>query len=151
MHEIDTRIEINAPRSVVWELLTDLEGYQSWNPFVVLARGRIEVGEKLLCEPQMPAGRRYSFEPVVNEHRPGRYFSWVGNVLHPRIASGEHSFELREIGQDRTLLIHGERFTGIATRFMPRRVLDSTRRGFLLMNEALKRTAEQRVRNPDGS
>lgn len=33
MQEINSKIIINAPKSIVWEILIDFEKYEKWNPF----------------------------------------------------------------------------------------------------------------------
>lgn len=38
------RVEINAPTSVVWEILTDLPRYGEWNPFCFEAVSTLEMG-----------------------------------------------------------------------------------------------------------
>lgn len=37
-------VEIEAPASVVWEVLTDLGRYGEWNPFCVWAESTLEIG-----------------------------------------------------------------------------------------------------------
>ena len=37
-------VEIDAPASVVWEILTDLPRYGEWNPFCVKAVSTLEIG-----------------------------------------------------------------------------------------------------------
>lgn len=39
-----TPIEILAPASVVWQILTDLHRYSEWNPFCVNAQSTLEIG-----------------------------------------------------------------------------------------------------------
>ncbi len=34
-HVLHTEIDIEAPPETVWRILTDLERYGEWNPFVV--------------------------------------------------------------------------------------------------------------------
>lgn len=38
---ITTHLTVNAPVEDVWETLTDLAGYRSWNPFITTAAGTI--------------------------------------------------------------------------------------------------------------
>jgi len=40
-------LEIEAPVSLVWEVIADLSRYPEWNPFVVAARSSLEVGEPI--------------------------------------------------------------------------------------------------------
>ncbi len=37
-------VEIDAPASVVWEILTDMPRYGAWNPFCVRAESTLEIG-----------------------------------------------------------------------------------------------------------
>jgi hypothetical protein len=41
---VSERVEIDAPASVVWEILTDLPRYKEWNPFCVEAESTLEMG-----------------------------------------------------------------------------------------------------------
>jgi uncharacterized protein YndB with AHSA1/START domain len=50
--EIVTEIEINAPPSRVWQILTDFEKYPTWNPFIKKISGIPAINEKL--EVHMP-------------------------------------------------------------------------------------------------
>lgn len=140
---IHTEIDIHAPPERVWALLVDLAGYRAWNPFIVSAAGRIELGQRLVCKPVLPGSRRQRvFRPVVNMCRHGRAFSWIGHLIAPGIASGEHIFELEPSAAGSVRLIHRERFGGLLSPLMPRRLVTATREGFELMNVALKHTAE---------
>ncbi|MEM9013725.1 MAG: SRPBCC domain-containing protein [Pseudomonadota bacterium] len=38
------RVEINAPASVVWEILIDLPKYGEWNPFCIACESTLEMG-----------------------------------------------------------------------------------------------------------
>ncbi|HEY3837225.1 MAG TPA: SRPBCC domain-containing protein [Bryobacteraceae bacterium] len=41
-------IEIDAPASVVWEILTDLPRYGEWNPFCIKAESTLELGAPIV-------------------------------------------------------------------------------------------------------
>ncbi len=37
-------VEIEAPASLVWEVLTELDKYPLWNPFCVAVKSTLEIG-----------------------------------------------------------------------------------------------------------
>jgi len=41
VRSIVTVVDINAPGNRVWQVLTDLDGYRAWNPFLTSASGAI--------------------------------------------------------------------------------------------------------------
>jgi hypothetical protein len=41
-------IEIDAPASIVWEILTDLPRYGEWNPFCIKAESTLEIGAPIV-------------------------------------------------------------------------------------------------------
>jgi uncharacterized protein YndB with AHSA1/START domain len=45
--DVESCIEIGASASRVWSVLTDLEHYPEWNPWIREARGRLIVGAEL--------------------------------------------------------------------------------------------------------
>ena len=144
-HELCTEITIDAPPDRVWQILTDLEGYGSWNPFIVTAAGRVAVGQRLTNRFQPPGGRGQTLEPTVTVVEPPERFEWLGHLGLPGIFDGRHRFELEPTDGGGTRLVHRELFSGLAVRWF-RSSLDTTvRQGFELMNEALKARAESNV------
>lgn len=59
----------------------------------------------------------------------------------PGIFTGRHSFRLVPHEGGKTRFVHGEEFNGILVPFFD---LSTTRKGFELMNEALKKRVEQK-------
>lgn len=140
-HHLETQIDITAPPETVWGILTDLEAYSDWNPFVVSAEGNVAVGERLTNRMQPPGSRAMTFKPTVTAVEPGKKFEWLGHLIVPGIFDGRHSFEL-EATSSGTRLVHSEHFNGILVRFMRKMVDGGTRQGFEAMNAALKTRAE---------
>lgn len=142
---IYTHIDIDAPAGVVWQVLTELRGYQDWNPFVRYAEGTIALGEELLLKPTLPGSRRpLSFRATVTTCVPEAEFAWTGIQLHAAIAAGEHIFRLVPMTEHKTRLHHNEVFTGILAPLVMAIGGKRTQRGFVLMNEATKKRAEER-------
>jgi hypothetical protein len=147
-HVLRTEVRIAAPIDAVWETMTDLAAYPDWNPFIVSAQGRVQVGERLTTRMQPPGGRGITFTPTVTVVEPAATFEWLGHLGLPGVFDGRHRFELAPGGDGGTVVTHSEQFDGILVRFM-RSWLDSvTMAGLVAMNEALKVRIEAAVGDP---
>lgn len=145
MKEILTDVEIDAPPTRVWTVLTDFEAYDEWNPFLRIV-GRPNVGSRPQVRLTPPSGRGMTFRPEVTAAEPNREFRWVGHLYLSGLFDGEHRFVLEPLdGGERTRFVHGETFSGVLAGPLLRVSGDDTRAGFEAMNEALKRRAEGSV------
>ena len=139
--EIRTELEIAAPVQEVWGILTDFARYPEWNPFITeIASDGVE-GRPLRVHLSLPEVRDYQLKPRLVCFRENRELRWCGHLLFPGLFDGEHFFRLEEVGPGRTRFIQGENFEGILVRFSGRTITRAAR-GFVYMNEALKRRAE---------
>lgn len=143
-HRLHTTIDIEAPPEVVWEILTDLDAYSDWNPFIVSAKGEPEVGEQLINQLEPPGGKATTFKPTVTVAEPNHILEWLGHLGPPHIFDGRHRFSL-DPRPNGTRLTHGEHFTGFLVPFKRRSLDRQTRQGFEAMNTALKTRAESRA------
>jgi hypothetical protein len=139
---ITTHLTVSAPVEDLWQTLTNLAAYRTWNPFITAAAGTLSVGERLNLTIQPPGGRALSFRPwvtVVEEHH---YIEWLGHLALPGVFDGRHSFTLTPMTRGRTLFQQSETFTGLLTPFS-RSMLSRARTGFVAMNDAVaERTAQ---------
>jgi hypothetical protein len=133
---ITTHLTVSAPVDDVWETLTDLASYRSWNPFITAAAGTISVGERLDLTIQPPGGRVMRFRPWVTAVDQHHYVEWLGHLALPGLYDGRHSFTLTPMAGRRTLVQQSETFTGVLTP-VTGSVLARTRAGFIAMNQAL--------------
>lgn len=140
---IRTEIIINASSERVWQILMDFAGYRSWNPFIVDLRGNAAVGSRLL-NTIVANGKEYTFKPIVTENNACLRFEWLGNLFIKGIFDGRHYFEIETVNDTQVKFIHGEIFSGLLASGMLNKIGTSTRLGFIEMNQALKRIAEQR-------
>ena len=141
MHRLETSIEINASAERVWSLLMDFPAYPRWNPFVRSIEGNPSAGESLRVVIQSPGSSGMRFRPEVLACVPNRELRWKGRLWMPGLFDGEHYFRL-EPGRSGVLFAQGEVFSGLLVPLFRRSLDGATRRGFVLMNEALKREAE---------
>jgi len=144
MKEIRTEIDIRASADRVWEVLTDLERYPEWNPFITRAEGDLREGGRLRIRIEPPGRKPMHFRPVVQRVEEHSTLSWRGRFLAPGLFTGEHTFEL-EAGPNGVRLIQSERFSGILVPLMWRVMGPAVRTGFSGMNQELKSRAEGRA------
>jgi hypothetical protein len=140
--KILTEILIDCSTDQVWKALTDFEKHPEWNPFIKLIEGKPVPNEKLKVHIQSPgSSNAMKFNPRVIAAVEGKELRWKGKLFVPGLFDGEHYFLLKPEANNKTLLIHGEYFSGILVPLF-KSMLKSTKEGFELMNLALKRRVE---------
>jgi hypothetical protein len=144
MKQINSEIGIAAAPSAVWEILTGLDDFEYWNPFVIGAHGEVVVGEKLEVSIQMPGKRAQTFRPTVTVADEERKFEWLGKLGVSGVFDGRHQYVL-EPTTEGTKFIQREEFTGVLAGLLFWMIGEATREGFEAMNHALKERAEATV------
>jgi len=139
---IESDIEINAPISRVWALLTDFAAMPSWNPFIKSISGNLTQGARLSVHIAPPGTSGMWFKPTILSVRRERELRWLGHLFVAGMFDGEHYFLLESNGGDRTRLTQGEKFSGLLVGLLSG-TLSSTEAGFKAMNTALKQQAER--------
>src|SRR5215211_7034383 len=114
-----SEVHIDAAPQRVWQVLGDLAAYREWNPFIVEAAGRPEVGERLTLRIQPVNGRAMTLRPTVTAAREGELLRWLGSLGMAGIFDGEHSFGIEADG-DGTRLVQQETFRGVLVPFFAR-------------------------------
>lgn len=139
-HELHTEIDIDAPAEVVWQVLTHLDKYEEWNPFITSSVGTPAVGERLVNRMEA-GGSAMTFKPDVTVVEDGKVLEWLGKLGIPGLFDGRHRFEI-ETSPNGVKLTQSELFDGLLVRFMRKSLDTSTKAGFEAMNVALKARAE---------
>jgi len=144
MIEIRTSIEIDAPASKVWQILTDFERMPDWNPLIPAISGTATEGETIAVTIQPPGKKGMDFKPRILIAEPERELRWLGTLVGSWLFAGEHFYICEATENGKTIFHHGEDFSGLlAPLMMGGEALKTTEAGFIAMNEALKEQAEQ--------
>lgn len=141
--EIVVSTDIAAPPAVVWSVLTDLEHYRDWNPFIREASGSLDVGGTVKVRVKTPMGLPFRFSATVLSRTDGRELRWKGHLGAPWVAAGEHAFVLEPLPGNRTRLVQREEFSGVLPPATRPLLEAETRKAFERMNEALRARAER--------
>ncbi len=140
MKELHTEIEINASPETVWDIVTDFEKYQEWNPFINRITGQAREGSKIEIHIQTPAGKRRRYEPTVTKVENRRELRWLGKSW---LLNGEHIFTIEQLQEGRKVkFVHREVFAGLLTGLFGNSLDNDIKKGFEEMNKALKERAE---------
>jgi hypothetical protein len=145
MRELRTEIEFDGTPEETWAVLTDLQAFPDWNPFIEKVDGELRVGTKLDVRLQPVGERGITMHPTVLTAEPGRELRWIGHLMIPGIFDGEHRFQIDEAGPGRVRFTQSERFGGILMPLFWKKLRDGgTAKGFRAMNEALARQVAER-------
>jgi len=145
--EIHTIATIDAPPELVWDVLTDVDAYDRWNPMIRDLRGALQPGSTIRFALRLTRTIKAPISAEVVAAKPGRSLRWVGPApkWSRRIASGEHYFELAELAGGKTRFEHGESFRGLLVPARSERVASLMRPAYERFNAALSREVHARA------
>ena len=147
---VGASIEIDAPIERVWQVLTDVAAYPSWNPFTVSVDTTFELGTPVdmrVCLRGRTAkdGTRKTMHQVeyVTSYIEGRRVSWGVNVGPGWFITADRYQELTDLDDGRTRYETVDEFTGVGVGFMMLLMERHMARGFAEVAHALKERCEQ--------
>ena len=129
-------VGIQATPEIVWNLLTDAQGFPRWNSTVTQIEGDIREGQRLRLH--VPGTKRV-FTPSVSGVVPARRMTW-GNGVNP-IFKGVRTFVLGPRDGSTSFLMR-EHFSGLMFA-LTKRMLPDFRPVFEAYANDLKREAER--------
>ena len=144
VQEIRTEIEISAPPSKVWEIITDINKWHEWSPIINASQGEASVGSVLnitmMGKDKGKDGPEYS--PVITEFSQPDYFHWRAYMLAGFIFTNDKIFKLEET-ETGTKLTHMETFKGLLAPIFCSQMEKDVPPMLNSMNKALKGLAEK--------
>ncbi|NJO80799.1 MAG: SRPBCC domain-containing protein [Cyanobacteria bacterium RM1_2_2] len=117
MPSLYAEIEINAPKSVIWQTLLQKDKWLNWNTFLYDRNPALPFEQGRIVQLSLRRLREEietEFDPHITLLQPEVCLQWVSTA--PGFRS-EHIFELQQVGRNRTKYIHRESFSGVVTHF----------------------------------
>ena len=142
MIELRTEIEIQATPEKVWQVLTSLDQYSEWNPFIHHAIGKAKVGETVDITARS-GSKEMTFHCTVIKVEPNKELCWKYHIGLPFLFRGEHSFSIEKAEGNKIRFIDREICTGLLASTQAKNMDTNSRQGFEAMDKALKARAEQ--------
>jgi uncharacterized protein YndB with AHSA1/START domain len=139
---IDTGITIDATVTDVWTVLTDLDRYADWNPYIVQAQGAGTAGSTVTVTTRSTgADREFTYDVDVVSVDAPRRLEWEGGSPDRTEFLTRHVWTLTET-PDGTDLHHYETFHGTEAQTTFDRLKGGLRRDFDRFNAGLKDACE---------
>ena len=138
---IQTEIIIRSTPEKVYDILTDLEGFAEWNPFIIHSEGTVREGARIF-NTLLNGNKPIKFKPRVLKAERGVAFEWLGHLRFKGIFDGHHYFHIENLGDGTVKLTHGENFSGLFSALILRQIGKGTMENFIAMNRALKQKCE---------
>lgn len=142
MKTIETNIVIDSTPEKIWDVLTNFEEYELWNPFMTKVVGNASLGSKIEVNIKTISGKNRSYYPIITKCETNKELRWKGKSFLPGVFDGERVFVLEKSGDDKVSFSHKEIFSGLAVKLVGNKLDENLREGFVRMNEALKVRAE---------
>lgn len=139
VREIRTEVVLDAAPGAVWDVLTDLDAYEEWNPQTVEASGIVAEGERIELAVRSGGGRERTLTAEVVDVDPARRLEWVATVGTRWLFSARHAFDLEPLEDGRTRLRNRETLSGALVPFV---VPDDAESDYEAMNRALAERLE---------
>ena len=83
------------------------------------------------------------FKPKILVYEPEEELRWLGSLWIPKLFDGEHSLIIKTISENKVLFTQKEKFRGLLVPVLSS-LLKDTESGFEMMNQALKKEAEEK-------
>ncbi len=149
MAKLEHRIGVNAPASVIWEILADIARWGEWNPLYTSAEGELRIGATLTLTVVLPGETPQVIRPVIVDWVPDDQIHWRLSALGGMIRSIRY-IEIEVLGETSCILSNGELFEGLLGPRFANSKRRALRRGFMEMGEALAERAEAAWRARSG-
>ncbi|GAB3103855.1 SRPBCC domain-containing protein [Pseudomaricurvus hydrocarbonicus] len=140
-------VDIDAPASLVWQVLTDLERYGDWNPYTVRVESSMQLHEKVDLYLPKPDG---SGELMMQREyllcwEPQKRLSWGMKWLHPWLLGARRDQYLETLPDGKTRYYTTDRFSGLFTKAVMKNHGAWIKQGFDDVARQLKARAEALV------
>jgi uncharacterized protein YndB with AHSA1/START domain len=136
---------IDAPAATVFDVITDLDAYAQWNPWIVKASGTPDEGATIRVK-SLVGGRKLRVEHRILRSQRPREFRWCDLGWFTKLAYGERARWLSERPDGRVGYKVELSITGVAAALVGAVLGRSLAGGLRAETDALKARAESLAR-----
>ncbi|HSA74303.1 MAG TPA: SRPBCC domain-containing protein [Nitrososphaeraceae archaeon] len=142
MKAIETHIIVDCTPDRIWNILTNFEEYESWNPFMTKVQGDAKLGAKIKVQIRTKGEKQRIYHPIITRLEINKELRWKGKSFLPGIFDGERIFLIEKSAYNKIAFYHKELFSGLGVKLVGNKLDENLSEGFEKMNQALKKRAE---------
>lgn len=143
-YRFEHRLKINAPASIVWDILADVDRWKEWSVLYPEASGNLVTGETINITIFVPGTKKVPATAVVEEATPGKMVMFKSITKLPeKLINGMRYFIIDAIDDTHCIVTDGEVVGGLLGIISARCIPKGVFKGLQLMNEGLKVQAEK--------
>ncbi len=131
-------VVVSAPRAVIWDMLTNFERYEEWNPYLTRGSGMAIVGSNVELVFRTDPGDAETKVATILIMHPQRKLEWRTRVIAPGILDREQIFRVLPLDSGRWRVVQEVRFEGLLALFAD---VDEDRAGLVDMLDAIAELA----------
>ena len=135
--KIEHRIGVQAPAEPIWALISDINGWSSWNPLYPQAKGEVQFGAKLDLTVAIPGEAPREIHPTVQDWTPNEQIIWTLSMLGGLIRSTRY-IEIETLENGNCIFSNGEIFQGRLAWLIGRKQQRAIKAAFVAFNEAVR-------------
>jgi hypothetical protein len=139
--KIEHRIGVQCPAPVIWDMVSDINGWSAWNPLYPKAKGEVQFGAELELEVAIPGEKPRVIKPKVRDWTPGEQIIWTLQLMGGLIRSTRY-IELETLDNGNCIFSNGEIFEGPLMGLIPRKTRRAIKAGFTHFGETVRDRAE---------
>lgn len=140
MKSVETTMVIRREPRAVWDVLSDFDAYEEWNPILTVRRGTPRAGSAVEVAVDRPGHTTRTETAKLTAVDPGVRLQWEAVALYSWLYRSTQTFELRRLEGGRTRLVNRTACGGILAPLV-------VSEGFETENERLNRALADRVEN----
>jgi hypothetical protein len=139
--KVEHRIGIKASADTIWEILSDIEGWESWNPLYPKGAGVLKIGAQLDLILALPGKPSRPIKPTVIDWVPREQIHWKDTAFGGLVNTVRY-MEIEALNEEGCVFSNGEIYVGMLAPHLVSRNKRLLRQAFTALGEALRDRAE---------
>ena len=137
---IEKRIGVRAPSDRIWEILSDLETWHSWNPYETGLSGALAFGASISLTEALPGMAERQVQARLGDWQPYAQLVWAEK--RGFLFNAIRYYEIEELERGNCIVSNGVIFSGLRGELFHDRHRKTIRSAYEDISEALRRAAE---------